>query len=306
MAGSILIVIAFGIGTLLNAQQMTLAVIGLDARGISEYEAATLTDRLRNEFVNLGEYRVVERGMMETIMQEYALYETGCTSDECLIDVGEMLGATHIVGGSVSRFGSLFTVSTRLVDVETGELIRVYDYDFTGKLERLLTVGMRNVALSLSGLPVAPSTSASELDAALPLTKAEASPIGLSGEPANPYLDARGGAVFYGGNKIEVDEAFRVLESVQDAEVVRLTQLAQKRLQRVKKIQRVGWAFFIGSGPVIIVALATVDENLALGGLGMEVVALGFMIVAVVPGTRADIAFKRAIKRYNQVVSEEQ
>ncbi len=135
----------------LQAQKVPVAVMELEGRGISAAEAAALTDRLRNELFRLGTYDVVERGMMESILTEQDFQLTGCTSDECLVEVGRLLGARQIVGGSVSKVGGTYTVSARVVDVETGKVLGVSDIDVRGVLDDVLITGMRQVAIRLSG-----------------------------------------------------------------------------------------------------------------------------------------------------------
>ena len=102
--------------------KMTIAVLDLEGRGISLIEAQALTDRLRNDLFRLGAFRVLDRGMMESILAEQDLQLAGCTSNECLVEVGRLLGAQQIVGGSISLIGEMYTVSARLIDVETGEV----------------------------------------------------------------------------------------------------------------------------------------------------------------------------------------
>ncbi len=136
--------------SLLQSQQTALAVLDFDGYGISETEAIALSNRLRNELFRLDRFEIVDRGMMETILNEQDFQQLGCTSNDCLIEVGKMVGATQMVGGSISKVGGTFTVSARLVDVETGKVLAVSDLDIKGELDDLLTSGMAQVAAMLS------------------------------------------------------------------------------------------------------------------------------------------------------------
>jgi TolB-like protein len=146
--------------TALRAQVMPIAVLDFDGFGISESEAIALSNRLRNELFRLGTFQVVDRGMMQSILEEQDFQLTGCTSNECLVQVGKLIGAQQMVGGSVSKVGGTFTVSARLVDVETGTVLGVSDFDLRGELDDLLTTGMQQVALMLSGQEAAPQAPA--------------------------------------------------------------------------------------------------------------------------------------------------
>ncbi len=168
LAGAVLFQVTF-----LPAQAIPIAVVEFEGNGISQVEAIALTDRLRNELFRLGAFEVVERGMMESILTEQDFQLTGCTSNECLVEVGQLLGARRVVGGRISRVGAMFTVSARVVDVQTGKLLGVSDFDLRGGLEEMLTMGMKQVAVRLSGGEVAdlPVASVSQATAATPAEK---------------------------------------------------------------------------------------------------------------------------------------
>jgi len=136
---------------MLPAQAIPIAVVEFEANGIPQTEAIALTDRLRNELFRLGAFEVVERDMMGNILREQDFQMAGCTSNECLVEVGQLLGARQVIGGRISRVGTIFTVSARVVDVQTGKLLGVSDFDLRGGLEEMLTSGMKQVAVMLAG-----------------------------------------------------------------------------------------------------------------------------------------------------------
>ena len=148
--GLLLAIAVFLQATALPGQAVPIAVLDFEANGISQTEAIALTDRLRNELFRLGQFEVVERGLMEDILLEQDFQLSGCTTNDCLVEVGRLIGARQVVGGRISKLGAMFTVSARVVDVETGKLLGVSDYDLRGGLEEMLTVGMKQVAIRLS------------------------------------------------------------------------------------------------------------------------------------------------------------
>jgi len=131
--------------------QMPVAVIEFDGKGITELEASALSDRLRSELIDEGSYRVIERGMMEDILSEQGFQQTGCTSDECIVEVGKMIGVDRMIGGSISKVGDLYSVSSKIVSVETGEIHESITFDLEGNIELLLSDGMKSVAYLLAG-----------------------------------------------------------------------------------------------------------------------------------------------------------
>ena len=106
-----------------EAEKLNVAILNLEGLGISAMEAATLTDRLRSEMVDIGVFMVVERGQMEMILEEQGFQQTGCTSAECAVEVGKLLGVQKMVTGSIGKIGKLFTVDVRMFDVPPQHLL---------------------------------------------------------------------------------------------------------------------------------------------------------------------------------------
>ena len=135
------------------AAQETMAVIEFEGIGISQIEAKALSNRLRDELVSRGNYRIFERGKMEEILKEQAFSQSGCTSNECAMEVGKLLSVEGIIIGSISNVGSVYSVSARIVSVESGEITKSAIYDYQGSIDDLLTTGMRYVSeLLFSGV----------------------------------------------------------------------------------------------------------------------------------------------------------
>ncbi|MFC1620335.1 CsgG/HfaB family protein [Candidatus Neomarinimicrobiota bacterium] len=118
--------------------KQSIAVMDLEGRGISTIEAATLTDRMRTELVNTGAVTVVERGQMQSILSEQDFQMTGCTSDECAVQIGQVLGVTMIYTGSIGKIGSTYTVDVRTIDVQTGAITGTMSRDYRGEIDGLI------------------------------------------------------------------------------------------------------------------------------------------------------------------------
>ena len=126
-----------------------IAVVDFNGNNISIGDVKALTDRLRVELFNTKYFKVVEREMMEEVLKEQGFQQSGCSTDECMVQIGKLIGVEKIIGGSISKAGDVFSVSLRLVDVETGEIEDTEVYDHSGKIGELLTKGMRMVAIGL-------------------------------------------------------------------------------------------------------------------------------------------------------------
>lgn len=125
--------------------QETIAVIEFEGIGISQIEAKALSDRLRDELATDNQ-NIFELEKMEAILNEQAFQQSGCTTNECAVEAGKLLGVERIIVGSISNVGSVYTISARIVSVETGEIVKSATYDYQGRIDGLLTTAMREVS----------------------------------------------------------------------------------------------------------------------------------------------------------------
>ena len=133
--------------------QPTVAVLDFDANGIPEYEVETLVERLRSELPNTGAVRLVDRKMLENILKEQGLQQSGCTTDECAAQIGELLGAQYMISGSIGKLENTFTVDMKMVSVSTGAAERAKSVNFEGGVGGLL-IEMQILAWEIVGLDV--------------------------------------------------------------------------------------------------------------------------------------------------------
>ena len=131
--------------------QETIAVLPFDVAGITTDEATILIDRLGVEIYKLGTYTVIERSRIDEVLKEQGFQQMGCTTSECAVEVGMLLGVQKMVTGTIGRLGSLYTISARLVDVESGTIEGQVSKDVSGSIEILLLTTMAEVAAELSG-----------------------------------------------------------------------------------------------------------------------------------------------------------
>ena len=109
--------------TFLGAQdetRPTVAILDFEGLDISIQEVQTLTERMRTEIGNTNAVRLIERKAIESIMAEQGLAQSGCVTDECAAEVGQLLGVQFMINGSIGKIGDSFTIDVKMFSVETG------------------------------------------------------------------------------------------------------------------------------------------------------------------------------------------
>ena len=133
-----------------------IAVLELEQKGLTKQEAEILTDRLITKLISIGKYQVVERNNMDKILKEQKFQNSGCTDSECAVEIGQLLNTDFIVIGSVGKFGSTYSIDSRLIDVAHGKSLISAEFSKKGEIDVLLTTGMTSIAQQLCGLENTP------------------------------------------------------------------------------------------------------------------------------------------------------
>ena len=121
--------------------RINVAVMDLEATGgVAETDKRMLSDRLRTELLNTGRFKVIERNSMENILTEQGFQLTDCTSDECVIEVGQLLGVERMIAGLYFRYW-ISSVNFVYVSGRTEKMIQGWSGDFGTRVR--LSIGVR-------------------------------------------------------------------------------------------------------------------------------------------------------------------
>ena len=132
-----------------TAKNVTIAVFDFIGNDINSNTARTLSDRLRIELIKYNFINVLKRGRIDAISDEQATQMSGCV-DECLVEVGKLLGATSIITNSIGKVGDYYTINARKINATTGKPENTFGYDSKLGIESLLVNSMNEVAYQIA------------------------------------------------------------------------------------------------------------------------------------------------------------
>lgn len=119
---------------------------------ISSGDLATLSARLETEFQKTQSFQLLERRNMDAILREQGFQQSGaCTSDDCQVQVGQLLGVERIAVGEIGKVGDFLTFNLKMVDVGTGQNLQSHALDVKGGMDALLRAGAWEMAQIFSG-----------------------------------------------------------------------------------------------------------------------------------------------------------
>ncbi len=105
----------------LHAQErMRIAVMDFNANNVSLYAAKAVSEVINTEIAKKNDVQVIERSQIGTILREQGFQMTGCTDSSCAVEAGRLLSAKKMLIGTVSKLGSMYSIASRVVDVQTG------------------------------------------------------------------------------------------------------------------------------------------------------------------------------------------
>ncbi len=98
---------------------MDFSLSGMANKDIEKFAMEDMTTKL----VQSGQYIVVEREKLDSILKEQELADSGLLDEGSATKIGKLVAADVILTGSFAKQGGSWKVNLRLVDVETGIII---------------------------------------------------------------------------------------------------------------------------------------------------------------------------------------
>lgn len=137
-------------GPIPETRAQVVAVLPFSTIGHDSTAGIILSDAIAMEILRTRKARVLERSQIKSILEEQGLQQSGlCDAQECAIEVGRILGVQRIVVGSVGKLGNTNTMTLRLVDVGSSEILGFASERTEGRLESMLQNAVRHSVESL-------------------------------------------------------------------------------------------------------------------------------------------------------------
>ncbi len=84
-----------------------------------------IAEELITRIFTTGKFEVVERNLLQKVLEEQKLGTTGYIDQETAISIGQILGVDAIITGSLTDLGENIKINARLISTETGSVFAV-------------------------------------------------------------------------------------------------------------------------------------------------------------------------------------
>lgn len=118
--------------------------------GISGENAVTLTNKFRSEITKAPQFVLVERAAMEQVISEQRFSVSDLADQEKAVELGKLLSASKVIVGDIGRINQTYSITIRLIDVQTGSVDNSENLQYRGALDGLL-VELEVMAQKLTG-----------------------------------------------------------------------------------------------------------------------------------------------------------
>ena len=135
-------------------------VVMIEFETNSEELANHVIDEMNHSLVTIGAIRPVERRRLNTIRSELSNMQGGVVSDDLAQRIGNMVGAQHIILGSISSAGNQYILRFRAITTETATIVWSFSQNIRSDaaLESFLRGSRTAAASSSSGQAAAVPT----------------------------------------------------------------------------------------------------------------------------------------------------
>ncbi|MCK5153100.1 MAG: hypothetical protein KAQ93_01975 [Spirochaetales bacterium] len=108
--------------------------------GVHPNASAIVADTINEQFVKSGDYIAIDRAYISSIQEEKKFQISGDVNSDDIKELGETFGAKYLCIANVSQLGSTYTVSARLIEVETAQVVVQESARRQGQIDVLFVV----------------------------------------------------------------------------------------------------------------------------------------------------------------------
>jgi formylglycine-generating enzyme required for sulfatase activity len=124
-------------------------VLDFAVSGISAQEMKGVIGYLSIALFKTGRYTVIDMTQRDTLLKELAFSVSGCSDEACQLEIGRMLTAEMIVVGDITKLGSRYLLTARMLETETARTLNAADGSYASLDD--LVVDLANFGRQLVG-----------------------------------------------------------------------------------------------------------------------------------------------------------
>jgi len=94
--------------------------------------------RLETSLIESNKFMVIEKGQRDEILKEQKFQASGICNDECVVEIGQLVGAEYLMLGEIIEFSGLYQIDIKIINVEQGNVEEKVTEEIVGDIKQLL------------------------------------------------------------------------------------------------------------------------------------------------------------------------
>ncbi|MCQ2592968.1 MAG: CsgG/HfaB family protein [Treponema sp.] len=108
-----------------SKRKSSCAFVALSSDNDDKITENYITDALTEAVFYFDKVRIVERSNLQKILEEQKFQSSGLVDENSAKEIGKIAGVDYVCYGTLKRSGDMFSVNSRIVDVQSGEVIAI-------------------------------------------------------------------------------------------------------------------------------------------------------------------------------------
>ena len=133
-------IIILALFSYLFPQDGKLAVSILDFTGedVSDKVLRACYQKLETSLIESNRFTVIAKNQREQILEEMKFQSSGVCDEECVVEIGKLVGAEYLMLGDIIGFADLYQINIKIVNIEKGDIVEKVTKEIQGNLSDLL------------------------------------------------------------------------------------------------------------------------------------------------------------------------
>ena len=118
--------------------KLSISILDFKGDGVNDQILKFCYQKLETNLIESNRFIVIAKDKRDEILKEWEWQASGACDEECVVQIGDMLGAKYLMVGDILGFGELYQINIKIVDITKGSVVEKVTKEIQGGLPELL------------------------------------------------------------------------------------------------------------------------------------------------------------------------
>ena len=119
-------------------QKLAVSILDFTGEDVKPKVLKACFQRLETSLIDSDQFIVIEKSEREEILKEQQIQSSGICDTECVVDIGQLLGAEYLMLGEIIDLSGLYQIDIKIINVEKGDVTEKVTEEVEGRVKDLL------------------------------------------------------------------------------------------------------------------------------------------------------------------------